>query len=111
MLKQAMDFGKQVIALAQDTQQNKEDVKALREEGRETRREMAEMRQGIASMRQEITQQRIEFIELTRLVERFVGEVQHERENARKDREIQELRLQNIVLRLERGLPPGEKQE
>ncbi len=118
MLKQALDFGKQIIALTRDTQQNKEDVKTLREELREVRRELAESRQGAQQtqqamlyMSQEITQQRIEFVELAHYVDRLSSEMQHQRDNAQRDREIQELRLQNIVLRLKRGLPPGEEQE
>ena len=107
MLKQAVDFGKQVFALTRDTQQNKEDIKALREEVREVRREIVEIRQSVGDMRQEINQQRLDFADLTRLVEKLIIELHHQQENAAKDREMQELRLQNIVLRQERGLPPG----
>jgi len=59
-------------------------------------------------MRQEINEQRLEFAELTRLVERLVVELKHQQENNAKDREMHELRLQNLLLRQERGLPPGQ---
>ena len=38
-------------------------------------------------------------------------EIQRDRENTERDREIQQLRLENILLRFERGLPPGNKSE
>jgi hypothetical protein len=36
-------------------------------------------------------------------------ELQHDRQNAEREREMQSLRLENILLRFERGLPPGGK--
>ena len=108
MLKQAMDLGKQLLSLTRDTQQNKEDVKALREEVREIRRELAEMRQTDAQVRNEMNQQRIEVVNLTRLVEHLILELKHQQENAAKERENQELRIQLMMLRHERSLPPGD---
>ena len=49
--------------------------------------------------------------DLTRIVERMVFEMQKDRENAAREREIQQLRLENILLRFERGLPPGSHSE
>jgi hypothetical protein len=54
---------------------------------------------------------RQEMNELTRIVERLAFELQKDRENTERDREIQRLRLENILLRFERGLPPGSKPE
>jgi hypothetical protein len=86
MLKNVVDFGKQLFALTRDVQQNRADIKDLREE--------------VKALRQELTA-------LARVVERFAIEQQHDRENAEREREIQRLRLENILLRYERGLPPG----
>jgi hypothetical protein len=47
--------------------------------------------------------------DLTRVVERLAFEIHKDRENAQRDREIQQLCLENILLRFERGLPPGNK--
>ena len=49
--------------------------------------------------------------EWTHIVERLAFEIQKDRENAERDREIQRLRLENTLLRFERGLPPGSKSD
>jgi hypothetical protein len=36
-------------------------------------------------------------------------EIQHDRENAARDREILQIRFENVVLRSDRGLPKGSK--
>ena len=90
MLQKVIDFGKQLFAVMQKLQKHEEDNK--------------EMRRDINQLRQEMN-------ELTRIVERLAFEIQKDRENTARDREIQRLRLENILLRFERGLPPGSKPE
>ena len=86
MLKDVIDFGKQLFTLTHDVQQNKSHIKDLRED--------------VKAIRQELTA-------LARVVERLIVEMQHDRQNAEREREMQTLRLENMLLRRERGLPPG----
>lgn len=90
MLQKVIDFGKQLFSVMQKLQKHEEDIK---------------------EMRRDIHQLRLEMNDLTRIVERLAFEIQKDRENAERDREIQRLRLENILLRFERGLPPGNKSE
>ena len=90
MLQKVVDFGKQLFSVMQKLQKHEEDIK--------------EIRRDINQLRQEMN-------ELTRIVERLAFEIQKDRESAARDREIQRLRLENILLRFERGLPPGSKPE
>ncbi len=55
-------------------------------------------------------QLRQEVAALARIVECPALALQHDRENAEREREIQQLRLENILLRYERGLTPGGQQ-
>jgi len=87
MWQKIAEFAKQIFAIMQKLQKHEEDIK--------------EMRQDIAKMRQEVN-------DLTRIVERMGIELTHEHQNARRDREMQQLRLENILFRFERGLPPGD---
>ena len=118
MLKQALDFGKQILALTRDTQKNKDDIKAIQEELRDVRRdisgnrqELMQMQQALMQMQQEASDLRLEFGQLGRLVERLILELNHQKENAAKERENQELRIQLLLLRYERGLPPGNTED
>lgn len=58
-------------------------------------------------MRNEINQQRLEVVNLTRLIEHLILELKHQQENAAKERENQELRIQLMMLRHERNLSSG----
>src|SRR5579872_5600120 len=92
MLKGVVDFAKQVFTLTRSVQQNQTDIADLREE--------------VKDLRQEVNQLRQEMAALTRVVERLMVELQHDRRDAEREREMQRLRLENILLRFERGLPP-----
>lgn len=50
---------------------------------------------------------RQEMAALTRIVECIAVELNHDQANAQRDRGMQQLRLENILFRFERGLPPG----
>lgn len=75
-----------MFSLTRDVQQNKTDIKELSDEVRD--------------IRQELTR-------LTLMVERLAVELNHDRQNAQRDHEMQQLRLENILLRFERTLPPA----
>jgi hypothetical protein len=90
MWNKLLEFGKQLIALARDTQKCKEDIRELRED--------------VKALNQKMDR-------LSELVQRLAFEFQRDRENAARDREIQRLRLENIILRAERGLPPAGDQD
>jgi len=75
-----------LFSLTRDVQQNKTDIKELSDEVRD--------------IRQELTR-------LTLMVERLAVELNHDRQNAQRDHEMQQLRLENILLRFERTLPPA----
>ncbi len=46
--------------------------------------------------------------DLTEIVRQMAFEIQLDKETAKRDQEILRLRLENILLRLGRGLPPGD---
>src|SRR5437763_1883957 len=93
MLKSVLDFGKQAISLTRDVQQNKADIADIREELKLFRLDLNELREDV--------------IELSRTVELLSLQLQHDRQDAAREREMQQLRLENILLRFDRGLPPG----
>jgi predicted RNase H-like nuclease (RuvC/YqgF family) len=97
MWKQLLDFGNKLFALMRRTQKLEEENTALQQE-------LKEVRQDIKELNQKVDQ-------LSDLVQRLVFEFQRDRENAGRDREIQRLQLENILLRFERGLPPKSKSE
>ena len=70
---------KQLLGLAKDTQENKDDIKAV-----QTRLETA-----------------------TETLQRVIYELQRLKENEAHEREKMSLRLENTLLRAERALPPG----
>ena len=66
------------------------------------------MRQGLNDVRREVTELRDEVRALTQLIQEVKWEQRHDRELAARDRENLILRLENYLLRNERGLPsPG----
>lgn len=97
MWQKILDFGKQLFSVMQKQQKHEEDIK--------------EIRRDIKTLQQDFNRLSQEMNDLTRIVERFAFEIQKDRENTERDREIQRLRLENILLRFERGLPPGSKPE
>lgn len=86
MLSKVLDFGKQLFFLMQKVEKHEEDIK--------------DMRRDIHQLRQEVN-------ELTRIVEHLASEMQRAWETAERDREIQRLRLENVLLRFECRLTPG----
>lgn len=89
MANQFVDFVKQIVALTRDVQQGKENVKELREDLK-------------------VANQKID--RLMEAFQRLTFEFQRDRENAVSEREMQRLRLENIVLRSERSLLPASPQ-
>lgn len=79
MLKSLIEVMKQLLGLAKDTQENRDDIRAL-----QTRLEM-----------------------VTETLHQVVFELQRVRENEAHEREKMGLRLENVLLRSERSLPPG----
>ena len=76
-------IGRQIINLARTTEQNQGDVEKLRQEVKE----------------------------LSSAVQRMMFEFQRLSNNERHEREKMLLRLENHLLRSERGLPPSQDQE
>ncbi len=84
MLRQLYELAKQLFSLAQETQQNKADIKALQEQVEE----------------------------LTNVVQTLAFELRRARENEAHEREKMALRLENSLVRFERRLPQdGEGRE
>jgi|SRR5579871_4055471 len=79
MLKSLLEIMRQLLGLAQDTQDNKNAIKAL--------------------------QTRIDTT--TETLQRVIFELQRLSENEAHEREKMGLRLENVLLRSERTLPPG----
>ncbi|MBC7526030.1 MAG: hypothetical protein H7308_00595 [Chthonomonadaceae bacterium] len=93
MLKDIIGFGKQLVSLTRDVDQNKTAVK-------EVRIEVKELREEVNKLRQELNG-------LARVVERLAFELQKDRESASQERRIQLLEIENRFLRFERSsLPP-----
>lgn len=97
MWKQLTDFGVKLFSLMRRVQKLEEDNASIRQELREVRQDIKELNQKVDL--------------LANTLQRLAFEFQRDRENAERDREIQRLRLENIFLRFERGLPPGTKPE
>jgi uncharacterized protein (UPF0335 family) len=90
MWKQLADLGSKLFTLMRRVEKLEEDSKGLH--------------QDVKDLNQKVDQ-------LTDIVQRLAFEFQRDRENAERDRVIQQLRLENLLLRFERGLPPGSKPE
>jgi predicted RNase H-like nuclease (RuvC/YqgF family) len=83
MLKSLLEIMRQLLGLAKDTQDNKDALKAL--------------------------QTRVDTI--TETLQRVIFELQRLSENEAHEREKMGLRLENVLLRSERVLPPGKVNE
>lgn len=90
MWNQLLNFGKRLISLAQKTQQHEEDIKKLQQADTEQ-------------------DQRID--RLSEIVQRLLFELERDRDMNARDRENLLLRLENTLLRFERGLPPGSQKD
>jgi chromosome segregation ATPase len=93
MVKQILEFAKQVASLTRDVQQTKTDVAELRQE-------LKEVRQDIAGIQKDVQQ-------TWDAIRTLAFEVQRQRDNEAHEREKLVLRLENALLRSERGIPPG----
>ena len=87
MLKQLIEFGKQLTSLTRDVQQSKEMLKTHDMEIKEIRQELRR---------------------LTELVQEVRFEQKSDRDNASHERENLLLRLENALLKFERRLPSGD---
>lgn len=83
MLKSLFEITKQLLGLAKDTQENKDDIKAM--------------------------QARLETV--TDTLKQVIFELQRLKENEAHEREKMSLRLENVLLRSERNLLPGRADE
>ena len=88
MWKQFVEYATKVVTLTQRVQKQEETGKELRQEVKELSQKLDQLADFVRSL---------------------AFEFQRDRENAEKDREIQRLRLENILLRFDRGLPPVSK--
>src|SRR5258708_7075730 len=83
MLKSLVDILKQLLGLAKDTQDNKDNIKAV--------------------------QTRLETV--TDTLKQVIFELQRLKENEAHERENMGLRLENVIIRSERSLPSGGNNE
>lgn len=90
MWKQLIEYGKRLANLVQKSQQHEEDIKQLR---------------------QDIKELNAKVDRLADAVQHMAFELQRERDNATRDRQILQLSLENTLLRFERRLPPGTQQD
>lgn len=95
MWQQLIDLGKKVFALVRKSEELEEAIKELRQE-------LKDVRQDVKDINQKVDR-------LAEVVQKVHFEHQRDRENAEAQREIQQLRLENILFRFERRLPPGDK--
>src|SRR5438128_9793377 len=85
MLKQLLDFARQIVTLTRDTQQNKADIQELRQELKEVRQELREF---------------------SEVLQRLVFEMRRQHEADAYERKLLRLEVENALLRSERQLPP-----
>jgi hypothetical protein len=86
MIKQIVEFSKQVLALTKEVQKCRTDITEIRQYDREQ-------------------DQRID--QLVEAVRTLTYELKHDRDMSARDRENLVLRLENELLRFERRLPPA----
>jgi chromosome segregation ATPase len=96
MWKQLVDLGNKVFALVRKSEQHETDIRELRQELKEVRQDIKEINQKLDRLAE--TLQHVSF------------EHQRDRENAETQRELQRLRLENLLYRFERRLPPDKQQ-
>lgn len=90
MLKQALDFARQLLSLTQDSQRNASDIKEVRQELKELRGEMQR---------------------LLLVVQKLSFDIQRVSENDQHEREKQTLLLRTQLMEFERRLPAGRDKE
>jgi septal ring factor EnvC (AmiA/AmiB activator) len=97
MWPKIVEFGRQMFSVMQKQSKHDEDIK--------------EIRQDVKSLQEDFIRLRLEVNNLTHVVERLATSIQQEQKNAENSREIYRLQLENVLLRFERGLPPGAAQQ
>lgn len=90
MMNETFEFKKQLLSLSETVQQDKDDIN--------------EIQQDFKRLRQD-------FQELSLLVDRLTIELEYDRKKAKAEIELQQLRMENMLLRHERGLPPSDGSE
>jgi len=93
MWEKIWDYTKRVTILTRQTDDNTKDIKELRDGLKEVRQDIKEINQKLDRM--------------TEILQKVAFEYQHDRANAETQREMQRLRLENLLYRFERRLPPG----
>lgn len=90
MWKEILDYGRKLISIQRAVDTHDADIKDIRAE---------------------LKQNTIELRALGQLVREYRHEQERDRAAGEKDREILMLRLENLLLRSERGLPPGNQSD
>jgi hypothetical protein len=93
MWKQVIETLWQTLRLAEDTQQNRQDIKELEKQ----------MRDFATATEQKIN-------DLQRVIERLAAAIERLGEREEAERRILKLELENQLLRAERGLPPAKSE-
>jgi|GEM_PF-5932406 predicted RNase H-like nuclease (RuvC/YqgF family) len=86
MIKELLEAGSHIFGITRDIEACKRDVKRLDDE--------------VSDLRQEVRA-------LTQKVERLAVEVERNHERAETDRKVFLLQLENLMLKMERRLPPA----
>src|SRR5438093_2787983 len=95
MWKQLLDFGRRIVSLSTRVDRVEEEAKSLRQTAQRMERELIELNR--------------KFDALLAVVQHLNARIDHERENAQRDREILALRLDNELLRFQRRLASGDQ--
>jgi|SRR5579862_7437292 len=95
MLKDLIEIGKQVFALAREIRQGKTEAKDLRERQNKQDEEIKELRQ--------------ELRRVVELMQRFAHEHQRQSDKSEADRKMLLMEMEIMILRYTRGLPPPDK--
>ena len=95
MWKEIFEFGKDLILLTRETQQNKADIKKCEDKTNSLEREFDSLRQ--------------DFNKLVLLVQQLNFDIHHVSEREKSERERIILQLENEMLKFERRLPQGKK--
>jgi predicted nucleic acid-binding Zn-ribbon protein len=97
MWKEIFQFGKDLILLSKETQQNKEDIKKCEDK--------------ITSLEREYDSLRQDFNKLVLLVQKLNFDIHQVSEREKSEREKIILQLENEMLKFERRLPSGKDEK
>jgi septal ring factor EnvC (AmiA/AmiB activator) len=96
MWKEIIEFGKDLLLLTRETQQNKSDIKRCEDK--------------IVSLEREIDDIRADFNKLVHLVHQLSYDIEKVGEREKNEREKIALQLENEMLKFERRLPQGKNE-